>query len=451
MDELFVELTVSNRINRDQITTLQTVLRLGTRVVIVGDPGAGKTTVLQYLTLLFSRARISKFNRTPLRADPEELQKLLAARERLKRDYKFARPPFPVPVFLSRLKSVTIWPESKSILDAVEEELAANDILRDIPAGFFRERLRQGDCIFLLDAFDELGAQQARDAIAARIGELGSASSGNTFIVTSRVVGYHGQLSRYGFNTLTLQPLSPELISQLVRKWYSVLREERLAQELLDTLHLNHRIAEIAVNPMLLSLIVLVQYVRRVIPERRYILYEECLRILVERRYAPPTVQAEYNATLPGDEAIYLLKEIAYYMHTHHLREIPRHQLELSLLPATLEHIPLSRASAVPAPEIVRNIEDRSQLLIERGIGDDGEPLMAFSHLTFQEYLVATRLRDLAMSQSESAASTKMIRHYHADPEWWEEVALLYAAHLETTQQEIFFARINSEISNELA
>jgi predicted NACHT family NTPase len=173
--------------NRDQITTLQTVLRLGTRVVIVGEPGAGKTTVLQYLTLLFSRARISKFNRTTLRADPEELQKLLAARERLKRDYKFTRPPFPVPVFLSRLKSVTTWPESKSILDAVEEELAANDILRDIPAGFFRERLRQGDCIFLLDAFDELGAQQARDAIAARIGELGSASSSLETRSSSRV------------------------------------------------------------------------------------------------------------------------------------------------------------------------------------------------------------------------------------------------------------------------
>ena len=68
-----------------------------------------------------------------------------------------------------------------------------------------------------------------------------------------------------------------------------------LSERLIETLRLNPRIAELAVNPMLLSLIVLVQYVRGLIPDKRHVLYDECVKILVERRYAPPDVQQEYQ------------------------------------------------------------------------------------------------------------------------------------------------------------
>ena len=82
---------------------------------------------------------------------------------------------------------------------------------------------------------------------------------------------------------------------------------------------------------MLLSLIVLVQYVKRLIPDRRHILYEECLKILVERRYAPPHVQEAYNRVLPGDEAATILRDVAVYLHKNHLREISRQDLRRDL------------------------------------------------------------------------------------------------------------------------
>src|SRR2546428_9013591 len=57
--------------------------------------------------------------------------------------------------------------------------------------------------LFFFDAFDELGTQEARDLIAQHIGSLAaSAPKGNRFIVTSRIVGYNGQLSQYGFRVL---------------------------------------------------------------------------------------------------------------------------------------------------------------------------------------------------------------------------------------------------------
>jgi predicted NACHT family NTPase len=204
----------------------------------------------------------------------------------------------------------------------------------------------------------------------------------------------------------------------------------------------NPRLAELAVNPMLLSLIVLVQYVRRVIPDRRHILYDECIKILVERRYAPPMVQAEYNRVLPGEEAIRILRDLAYVFHERRLREVSRRILVDQDIPKVLSSMRLSRAAAVSAVEILQNIEARSQLLVERGLDANGEPVMAFSHLTFQEYLSSIYLKELITTSSEPFVSQQLIVEYEKDSEWWEEVALLYAAQLEGQQQESFIKRL---------
>jgi predicted NACHT family NTPase len=317
-------------------------------------------------------------------------------------------------------------------------------MLRETPNGFFNEYIRRGECMFLFDAFDELGTLSAREAVAQRIGELASVSpEGNTFVVTSRIVGYGGELARFGFQTFVVQRLSWDLIRQLVAKWYTALKDSKLTASLLETLSSNQRVAELAVNPMLLSLIVLVQYVRRVIPERRHVLYDECLKILVERRYAPPVVQAEYSKVLPGEEALKIIRDIAYKLHTVRLREIDRRQVEVEIIPSILKSMPLSRASSVDPAEVLRNIEARSQIIVERGLNEAGQPVMAFTHLTFQEYLTAVYLHDAIAKQGEPFTSSTLISFYEDDPEWWEEVALLYAAQLDGLQQKSLFQRIH--------
>ena len=257
---------------------------------------------------------------------------------------------------------------------------------------------------------------------------------GNIFIVTSRILGYDGQLSRFGFETVTMERLSPSLINSLIKKWYSVLKVEHLADSLIEVLTENPQIAELAVNPMLLSLIVLVQYVRGVIPHRRHILYEDCLNILVERRYASPPVQKAYNDVLPANEAIDLLKAIANEFHKQRVRELPRAELERSILPSILKTMPLTRAASVDPAETIRNIEARSQVLVERGFDTSRKPVMAFSHLTFQEYLSAVFYKELTAKRGQTFINKTLIDYYEDDPDWWEQVALLYAAHLDGQQ-----------------
>jgi predicted NACHT family NTPase len=443
LDKLYVALSIVSDGERQAEMSLGEALKKGSKLVVLGEPGAGKTTMLHFMALTFALARRRRSSSKAKGERERDERKIGEARRRVKEEYGYDDYPLPVFVFLNRLRDISSWPPGRGILDAVRDEWKANELLRDTPADFFEDKLSRGECIFLLDAFDELGSQSARDAVASHIGKLAAtALRGNRFVVTSRIVGYSGQLNRYGFEVLKVQRLSGALIKQLVTKWYDALGDKSLADKLLHTFTSNPRIAELAVNPMLLSLIVLVQYVRRLIPDRRHVLYDECVKILVERRYASPEVQAAYNQTLPGEEATQILQEVAARMHHARLREIPRDELEAECIPAILGEMAGSVAARVSPPDIVRNIEERSQLLVERGINEQGSPVMAFSHLTFQEYLTSVAYKELIAKKREDIISSEVVEKYVSDREWWEEVALLYAAQLNNQQRETFMKRL---------
>jgi len=442
LDNLYVSLSLSQDSQNQEDISVGKALVDHPLLIILGDPGAGKTTMLRFLALTFGRARRKKpqLQRKPDYAERARIQK---ARTRVKEEFGFADYPLPVFVYLNRLRDLARWPKGRSLLDALRDEWKSVDRLRDFPEDFFEVKLRKGECIFLFDAFDELGSEDAREALADHIGKLASsAPQGNRFIVTSRIVGYSGQLGKYGFKAITVQRLSWVLIQQLATKWYDSLNASQLTDSLLLTLKSNPRIYELAVNPMLLSLIALVQYVKGLIPDRRHILYDECVKILVERRFAPPAVRREYDKTLPGEEATSLLQAIACDLHLAHLREVPRSELEDAYIPRAVRSMPATKASTVSSKEILKNIEARSQLLVERGLNEDGQPVMAFSHLTFQEYLTSVALKESIASRREDVVSAELLEHYEADPRWWEEVALLYAAQLDGLQRASFMSRL---------
>jgi predicted NACHT family NTPase len=164
--------------------------------------------------------------------------------------------------------------------------------------------------------------------------------------------------------------------------------------------------------------------------------------ILIERRYAPAAVRRAYDEILPAKEAIVVLQRIAHALHDQHLREAARHTLESTIIPKILEEMPSTRAASLDTSNLLRNIEERSQLLVERGINADGQPVMAFSHLTFQECLTSVDLKRNAMRDGLGSITTLLMRCYGQDRDWWEEVALLFGAQLDPSDQEAFFHRL---------
>jgi predicted NACHT family NTPase len=445
LDNLYVEVQVASGERSRDVVDVWTILKENPLLVVLGDPGAGKTTMIQFLTLIFARALRNQAADCGATDIAQERRRVQDARSTVQKMLGTFSYPLPIPVMLSRLKSATTWPQGKSILDSIQDELDLNDALRKLhsPKEFFQKYLDDRACIFLFDSFDELGSKEARDTVAQRIGELATtAPSGNRFIVTSRIIGYEGQLNQYGFKTVVIKPLSADRIKNLIEKWYGILGEPILADSLLQAMKNNRQLAELSVNPMLLSLIVLVQYVRRVIPDRRHVLYDECVKILVERRYAPVALQAEYNSVVPGEEALQILRCIAYTFHEQKLREMPRNELERDCIAKIISNMQFGRAGSVSPARVLKNIEERSQLLVERGLDGNGQPLMAFSHLTFQEFLSSVYLTSLWPTMGMANISEDIISTFEDDPEWWEEVALLYAAQLEGRQQRDFFERL---------
>jgi predicted NACHT family NTPase len=140
-----------------------------------------------------------------------------------------------------------------------------------------------------------------------------------------------------------------------------------------------------------------------------------------------------------------LLRKIAAFLHGEKIRDISRVRLEEYLVPEIVKQMPLSKAAHLEPHLIIKNIEERSQLLVERGLDASGKPVMAFSHLTFQEYLTSSSIHSSMSGLGRGVVFEELLKRYKHDPEWWQEVAVLFAAQLDGPDQASFLNALKLE------
>ena len=424
-------------------------------LLVLGDPGAGKTTMLRYIAVTCARA---------LRNERREGDSRRLVRERL----GWRDRPFPILVPLRRYGQAEKWEEQgKTFVQALIEGMDDPELRQayDKAEGFFERRLQRGHCIVLLDGFDELGTRAARNAIARHIHSLLNRlrdCPDNRFVVTSRIVGYDGQLTPYGFTERVVQKLGEGEIKALVRKRYlaqamtesAVLQStpkereqrerdaERDAQRLIEHLKRNRGLYRLADNPMLLTLIVMVRSAGYPLPARRSALYRECVEILAERwqtvRIEQAGLDVEASHLLHLDQKLKLLADVAWEMQLERAEAerptmLPRTRVEeiiAARLPSFLgitfdpDDETEQRKLADQVRDWLDRIEQQSGILTEMGLDEEYQPLVAFLHLTFQEYLAAYAIVD------RPARLEQLLRN--AFNPIWREVLLLYAAIGET-------------------
>jgi len=418
------------------------------QLVIRGDPGSGKTTLLRYLAVTCARA---------LRDNKKQGDEPDVVKNRLLWSVR----PFPILVTLRRHSDVNSWGEKKHLIDAFIEEMPVelrNQYPEGFPEGFIERQLNKGNCLILLDAFDELGSPEARAAMARRIGDFLDRynHSGNRVVVTTRIVGYEGQLDQYDFQIRTVQNLNAGEIRALVKQRYRAIalsetagwpshdaapilqdmrqRSERLIKKIEST----PRLAQLAANPLLLSLIVLVHYVKLELPQERVLLYRDCVEILTEQWQRSKKAEidklpdSQEDLTLP--QKLGLLQELALSMQQQREEEnrqtlLPRVQAQEIIA----RKLPDILGSQLPSTEHERQemcrrkaeawisgIQVESGILVEQGLDEAGDPLIGFSHLTFQEYLAAVAI-------NEDLQYLQLLRSHILQPTW-SEVVLLYVA-----------------------
>ena len=183
----------------------------------------------------------------------------------------------------------------------------------------------------------------------------------------------------------------------------------------------NERIRELAINPLMLTVIALVHKESTVLPDRRAELYEQAIKVLVHTwdeakiGIVPGTVGEKKMS--PTQKRL-VLQTVALKMQERREREIDKERLE-EILKAELARLYKEEQDIETlVSDFTRLVEERAGLLVARSRGVYG-----FSHLTFQEYLAACAVADL---EDENFSYTLE----RVGDSWWREVILLEAGYL---------------------
>jgi formylglycine-generating enzyme required for sulfatase activity len=366
-------------------------------IVILGDPGSGKTTHLKRLLLWC------------LRNGPETI----------------GLPVDMLPVFLP-LRDLRKLNQGLDVF--IQDQLDSPHL--DTPRGFGKRLLKRGNLLFLLDGLDEVADAAQRERVAKWIVEALRSHSDCRFVVTCRFAGYSPavQLSE-DFLEVHIRPLSAEQVERFVHGWYGIVEKglardpeqavgiarekaQRLIKRLGEQDFRARRVFELTRNPLLLANICLVHRHRGSLPQKRARLYEECIDVLLEHWRESKGLSVGVSAQA-GRRA---LQPAALWMHG---REGRSRAKGVELAPRIEPALHSLKWSGGTAEDFLRTIRDESGLLT----GWDQEHY-GFMHLGFQEYLAAREIRSRAFSDP-SVLST-LAKHFGES--WWQEVGLLLLA-----------------------
>ncbi|MBN1485616.1 MAG: NACHT domain-containing protein, partial [Chloroflexia bacterium] len=253
------------------------------QLVVLGDPGSGKTTLLRYLALLYARDLAEGSNLVSERLGLEEsgyLPILLPLRR--------------LGAYLKAHHGVEDGVEGHALLLEHFEQMLAGERI-ELPRGFFDAYLKVGRAVVLLDGLDEVAGADLRRRVSRLVEAFTSAYSDCRYVVSSRIVGYKGP-ARLGesYALTTIRDFTLADVEQFLCNWHlavavgqlgpgpsaQVYAEQQTAQ-LMEAIRGSERIRELAINPLMLTVIALVHRDRVKLPDRRAELYDEAVEVLL--------------------------------------------------------------------------------------------------------------------------------------------------------------------------
>jgi hypothetical protein len=453
--------------------SLAQLVRTEPHLVILSDPGGGKSTFLRYLALQHAEALLVP-GQEAVGAGDQHLPGELAG-------------PALLPIFVriaeyveaSRANPLSLTRYlARYCIDHEFDNTAEPELAR-----LFQVKLSEGSCLILLDGLDEVVNAADRRMAVARVEEFISRYSSvpdqgqlessrpellfNHFIITSRIAGYSENTLKlslapslgrpeparrtyvYGINGLNY-----DQIRAYLERWCPAVEvqlaaveappqdgtqtsqtapsleesQERRAQSeirsILEAVRTNAGVARLAANPLLLRLIALIHRQTGHLPHHRVTLYQVATTLLGQQWRLdqgvnlPPAI-----AKLLTDQLlIRRLGRLAYWLHSERPSGVASQEEIINLwgedwaraYPNFVwdrENPPLQEVGELQ--DFLAAVVEHAGLLVENEAGK-----FKFSHLTFEEYYAARYL------VARASQRVKLIRRHLLDPRWREPIRL---------------------------
>ncbi|MFF4230085.1 HEAT repeat domain-containing protein [Streptomyces sp. NPDC001820] len=379
------------------------------RMVLLGDPGAGKSTLARYLTLALTSS-----------APSGALAALAGC--------------LPVVVELRRYAEDR-WRE-RTFEDFLEYLHTTEGMC--VSAAVLNDQLKMGRVLVIFDGLDELFDPAVRAETSRRITAFAARYPGVRIVVTSRMIGYQRTVfDSAHFKHYMLQDLTASQIIHFAQLWYAnacpqnLELSNHLVQRVSEAVKLSRPVRELAGNPLLLTILAIIGR-RQTLPRDRQGVYRHAVTVLVARwdqdtKHLKPSGGPEAMEILGAEERHELLRLLARRMQDGHAGIAGNHihgrELEeLFCEYMTQYELPPVQATA-SARFMVSQLRERNFILSRYG----GE-VYGFVHRAFLEYLAAD---DIAHRYKEDREwdprqlITDVFERRAADPAWHEVLLLV--------------------------
>jgi predicted NACHT family NTPase len=351
-------------------------VRNHSKLMILGKPGAGKTTFLKFLAITC--------------IDGKAFADL-------------------VPIFVT-LKDFADRENRPSLLQFLTGEFGQWDVE-------IEPILKSGRALVLLDGLDEVRAEYD-DRVLREIREFARNYSKSQMVVTCRIAAKQYIFEQ--FTEVEVADFDEQQIATFAGNWFR--HKEVKTEDFLGELKKNNRVQELATSPLLLTLLCLTFEESGSFPTNRSELYKEGLDALLRKWDAKRGIRRDsVYKDLSVQKKEDMLSQIALTTFEKGDYFVKQRQLEdyiCDYIRNTANAKTNDEELHLDSESVLKSVEAQHGLFVERARG-----IYSFSHLTFHEYFAA---RQIVVSTSPSKLETALQNLVtHITDERWREVILL--------------------------